>query len=68
MVKLKKNHEQLEAPYVGMLFELLEKTRNYYEDYCRQEGFWIRTQSSSKNSVVCNEVISGQFKWVLVVW
>ena len=46
---------------MGMLFETLEQARNYYEDYGRQEGFWIRTRSSSKSRVGCNEVTSGQF-------
>ncbi|KAL9419140.1 hypothetical protein AB3S75_036986 [Citrus x aurantiifolia] len=43
-----------------MLFETLEQAINYYEDYGRQDGFWIRTQSSSKSRVGCNEVTSGQ--------
>ncbi|XP_052291650.1 protein FAR1-RELATED SEQUENCE 5-like [Citrus sinensis] len=59
--EVENNLEQLEAPYVGMLFETLEQARNYYEDYGRQEGFWIRTRSSSKSRVCCNEVTSGQF-------
>ncbi|KAK9177168.1 hypothetical protein WN944_029187 [Citrus x changshan-huyou] len=31
--EVENNLEQLEAPYVGMLFETLEQARNYYEDY-----------------------------------
>ena len=61
--EVENNLEQLEAPYVGMLFETLEQARNYYEDYGRQEGFWIRTRSSSKSRVCCNEVTSGQFTY-----
>ncbi|KAK9221741.1 hypothetical protein WN944_010170 [Citrus x changshan-huyou] len=44
-----------------MPFETLEQVKHYYEDYGRQEGFWIRTRSSSKSRVGCNEVTSGQF-------
>ncbi|KAL5766371.1 hypothetical protein ACOSP7_016988 [Xanthoceras sorbifolium] len=58
---IQKNVEHLKAPYVGMFFETLEEARNYYENYGRQEGFWIRTRSSSKTREGINEVTSRQF-------
>ncbi|CAL8101117.1 unnamed protein product [Prunus armeniaca] len=52
---------QLKAPYVGMVFDIMEEARNYYEEYGRQEGFWIRTRSSSKTRRRLDEVTSRQF-------
>ncbi|KAI9169044.1 hypothetical protein LWI28_006042 [Acer negundo] len=45
---IQNNIEELQTPYVGMLFETLEEARNFYEKYGRQEGFWIRIRSSSR--------------------
>ncbi|KAK0608305.1 hypothetical protein LWI29_028654 [Acer saccharum] len=39
----------------------MDEARNYYEDYGRQEGFWIRTRSSSKTRLGSNEVTSRKF-------
>ncbi|KAL5818931.1 hypothetical protein ACOSQ4_022773 [Xanthoceras sorbifolium] len=58
---IQKNVEHLKAPYIGILFETLEEARDYYENYGRQEGFWIRTRSSSKTREGINEVTSRQF-------
>ncbi|BBN68479.1 FAR1-related sequence 5, partial [Prunus dulcis] len=52
---------QFKAPYVGMVFETMEEARNYYEEYGRQEGFWIRTRSSSKTRRHLDMVTSRQF-------
>ncbi|VVA37257.1 PREDICTED: FAR1-RELATED SEQUENCE, partial [Prunus dulcis] len=52
---------QLKAPYAGMVFETMEEARNYYEEYGRQEGFWIRTRSSSKTRRHLDMVTSRQF-------
>ncbi|CAB4272290.1 unnamed protein product [Prunus armeniaca] len=51
----------IKAPYVGMVFDTMEEARNYYEEYGRQEGFWIRTRSSSKTRRRLDEVTSRQF-------
>lgn len=40
-----KDPQRLETPYVGMLFETMKEAGEYYEDYGRQEGFWIRIRS-----------------------
>ena len=53
--------EQVEAPYVGMLFETVDEARKYYEEYGREEGFWIRTQSSKRTRSRSDEVTSCQF-------
>ncbi|KAK0571256.1 hypothetical protein LWI29_013256 [Acer saccharum] len=58
---IQNNLEELQTPYVGMLFETLEEARNYYENYGRQEGFWIRIRSSSRTRYGTNEVTSRQF-------
>ncbi|KAI5355003.1 hypothetical protein L3X38_007898 [Prunus dulcis] len=57
----KKKVTQLKAPYTGMVFDTMEEARNYYEEYGRQEGFWIRTRSSSKTRRRLDEVTSRQF-------
>ncbi|XP_034197224.1 protein FAR1-RELATED SEQUENCE 5-like [Prunus dulcis] len=44
-----------------MVFDTMEEARNYYEEYGRQEGFWIRTRSSSKTRRRLDEVTSRQF-------
>ncbi|XP_021815269.1 protein FAR1-RELATED SEQUENCE 5-like isoform X2 [Prunus avium] len=44
-----------------MVFNTMEEARNYYEEYGRQEGFWIRTRSSSKTRRRLDEVTSRQF-------
>ncbi|KAL6201202.1 hypothetical protein ACLB2K_024917 [Fragaria x ananassa] len=53
--------EQVEAPYVGMLFETVDEAIKYYEEYGRQEGFWILTQSSRRTRSRSDEVTSCQF-------
>ncbi|KAK4844806.1 hypothetical protein QYF36_024635 [Acer negundo] len=58
---IQNNIEELQTPYVGMLFETLEEARNFYEKYGRQEGFWIRIRSSSRTKYGTNEVTSRQF-------
>ncbi|KAM1224818.1 hypothetical protein ACFX2G_044610 [Malus domestica] len=55
------NSKGLKTPYVGMLFDTMEEARNYYQDYGRQEGFWIRTQSSSKTRSRSDDITSRQF-------
>ncbi|KAK3225908.1 hypothetical protein Dsin_005770 [Dipteronia sinensis] len=58
---VKKNAVDLKAPDVGMIFKTMDEAINYYEDYGRQEGFWIRTRSSSKIRLGSNEVTSRKF-------
>ncbi|KAH7863937.1 hypothetical protein Vadar_023830 [Vaccinium darrowii] len=53
--------EGLEAPSIGMSFETIEEARKYYEDYGRQNGFWIRTRTSSKGKNRSNDVTSMLF-------
>ena len=53
--------ERLEAPSSGMSFETIEEARKYYEDYGRQNGFWIRTRTSSKGQNRSNDVTSVLF-------
>ncbi|GFS35740.1 hypothetical protein Acr_00g0041740 [Actinidia rufa] len=55
------NVERLEAPSSGMFFETIEEARKYYEDYGRQNGFWIRTRTSSKGQNRSNDVTSVLF-------
>ncbi|KAM2196912.1 hypothetical protein PS2_000446 [Malus domestica] len=57
----KRTDQALETPYVGKVFETMEAARNYYEDYGRQEGFWIRIRTSSKSRRRSNEVTNAQF-------
>ncbi|KAI5339070.1 hypothetical protein L3X38_018342 [Prunus dulcis] len=52
---------QLKAPYAGMVFETMEEARNYYEEYGRQEGFWLRTRSCSKTRRHLDMVTNRQF-------
>ncbi|KAH7847433.1 hypothetical protein Vadar_025967 [Vaccinium darrowii] len=40
--------EGLVAPSIGMSFETIEEARKYYEEFGRQNGFWIRTRTSAK--------------------
>ena len=58
---VKSGAEQIKTPSVGMFFETIEEAQNYYEEYGRQEGFWIQTQTSSKTRRGLNEVTSMQF-------
>ena len=53
--------ERLEAPSSGMSFETIEEARKYYEDYGRQNGFWIRTRTSSKGQNRSDDVTSVLF-------
>ena len=53
--------ERLEAPSSGMSFETIEEARKYYEDYGRQNSFWIRTWTSSKGQNQSNDVTSVLF-------
>ncbi|GFZ13157.1 hypothetical protein Acr_23g0015420 [Actinidia rufa] len=53
--------ERLEVPSNGMSFETIEEARKYYEDYGRQNGFWIRTRTSSKGQDRSNDVTSVLF-------
>jgi len=39
-----------------MAFETLEEARNYYEEYGRQKGFWIRIRTSVKRRWGSNDV------------
>ncbi|KAG5540932.1 hypothetical protein RHGRI_020979 [Rhododendron griersonianum] len=54
----------LEAPLSGMSFETIEEARKYYEDYGRQNGFWIRTRTSCKGQNRSNEVIGMLFVYL----
>ncbi|KAG5515901.1 hypothetical protein RHGRI_036819 [Rhododendron griersonianum] len=53
--------EVLESPSSEMSFATIDKARKYYEDYGRQNGFWIRTRTSSKGQNRSNEVTSMLF-------
>ncbi|XP_050157451.1 protein FAR1-RELATED SEQUENCE 5-like [Malus sylvestris] len=55
------NSKGLKTPYVGMLFDTMEEARNYYQDYGRQKGFWIRTRSSSETRSRSDDITSRQF-------
>ncbi|KAG5562311.1 hypothetical protein RHGRI_005138 [Rhododendron griersonianum] len=50
--------EVLESPSSEMSFATIDEARKYYEDYGRQNGFWIRTRTSSKGQNRSNEVTS----------
>ncbi|KAG5565027.1 hypothetical protein RHGRI_001041 [Rhododendron griersonianum] len=50
--------EVLESPSSEMSFATIDEARKYYEDYGRQNGFWIRTRTSSKGQNQSNEVTS----------
>ncbi|KAH7857091.1 hypothetical protein Vadar_008929 [Vaccinium darrowii] len=53
--------EGFEAPSSGMSFETIEEARKYYEEYGWQNGFWIRTRTSSKGRNRSDEVSSMLF-------
>ncbi|KAF7139583.1 hypothetical protein RHSIM_Rhsim07G0153800 [Rhododendron simsii] len=53
--------EVLESPSNEMSFATIDEARKYYEDYGRQNGFWIRTRTSSKGQNRSNEVTSMLF-------
>ncbi|XP_058189603.1 protein FAR1-RELATED SEQUENCE 5-like [Rhododendron vialii] len=53
--------EGLKAPPSGIFFETIEEARKYYEEYGRQNGFWIRTRTSCKGRSRSNEVTSMLF-------
>ncbi|PSS21256.1 Protein FAR1-RELATED SEQUENCE like [Actinidia chinensis var. chinensis] len=44
-----------------MFFEIIEEARKYYEDYGRQNDFWIRSRTSSKGQNRSNDVTSVLF-------
>ncbi|KAG5534068.1 hypothetical protein RHGRI_022265 [Rhododendron griersonianum] len=44
-----------------MSFESIEQARKCYEDYGKQNGFWIRTRTSCKGQNRSNEVTGMQF-------
>ena len=44
-----------------MSLETIEEARKYYEDYGRQNSFWIRTRTSSKGQNRLNDVTSMLF-------
>ncbi|KAI8560485.1 hypothetical protein RHMOL_Rhmol04G0259700 [Rhododendron molle] len=48
--------EGFKTPTIRMYFETIEKARNYYECYGRENGFWIRTRGSEKGRNRLNEV------------
>lgn len=47
---------QHRAPYVGMKFKTTEEARAYYDDFGRQNDFWIRAQIVVKSRPRINEV------------
>ncbi|KAF7128985.1 hypothetical protein RHSIM_Rhsim10G0133400 [Rhododendron simsii] len=51
----------LKAPSSEMYFETIEEARKYYEDYGRQNGFWIRTRTSKKGRNWSDEVTNMVF-------
>ncbi|GAB2295246.1 hypothetical protein Dimus_029419, partial [Dionaea muscipula] len=48
-------------PYVEMEFDSMEKARDYYEDYGKNQGFWIRTRDMKKNIARSNELTGALF-------
>ncbi|KAF7149366.1 hypothetical protein RHSIM_Rhsim03G0133600 [Rhododendron simsii] len=53
--------EVLESPSNETSFATIDEARKYYEDYGRQNGFWIRIRTSSKGQNRSNEVTSMLF-------
>ncbi|GAB2266659.1 hypothetical protein Dimus_037910 [Dionaea muscipula] len=48
-------------PYVEMEFGSMEKARDYYEDYGKNQGFWIRTRDMKKNIARSSELTGALF-------